>query len=292
MLLLIIASCKLVEAQNATIEKVSIAPSGDYSSVVVHVDFSIYNCLNKDGWVYVFFYDENQKGLVSPDNQYSLELSDGTNIVSNCEKISPRWDASVYRDFTINIPASQMHVGWSLNKPLYYKVGIWTDKKWIVSSNKYRFKISYDLTYGLMGMCVPDSDNSFLNYVRDIFNRNNKVDRINYAMSWGNNSNQNQGGYSGGGNSGSGYSGGYSGGGNSSHNNYSSGSSSSSKRPSTRTCPICKGTGKGSDQIVYEPNYTGKDNSRYCSTCGRTSPAHSHRQSNCGTCHGTKTVPN
>lgn len=30
------------------------------------------------------------------------------------------------------------------------------------------------------------------------------------------------------------------------------------------------------DKIIYAPNYTGNDNSRYCSTCGDVSPAHSH----------------
>jgi DnaJ-class molecular chaperone len=53
-----------------------------------------------------------------------------------------------------------------------------------------------------------------------------------------------------------------------------------------RVCPGCNGSGKGSDQIVYEPNYTGYDNSRYCYECGKTGPAHSHRSAMCRTCYG------
>jgi hypothetical protein len=53
-----------------------------------------------------------------------------------------------------------------------------------------------------------------------------------------------------------------------------------------RLCPGCNGSGKGSEQIIYSPNYTGLDNSVYCSTCGRMMSAHSHYQPACGVCHG------
>lgn len=57
-------------------------------------------------------------------------------------------------------------------------------------------------------------------------------------------------------------------------------------KSSRRTCPYCNGSGKGADQITYSPNYTGKDNSRYCSTCGKTTFAHSHHRPTCRTCYG------
>ncbi len=60
-----------------------------------------------------------------------------------------------------------------------------------------------------------------------------------------------------------------------------SSSSSSSKRP----CPACS-DGRGTDQITYAPNYTGGDNSRYCSICGKTGPAHSHHRPLCRVCGG------
>ncbi len=75
---------------------------------------------------------------------------------------------------------------------------------------------------------------------------------------------------------------GYSGGSSKNYNNGSSGS----KRSSGRTCPGCNGSGKGPDQITYSPNYTGGDNSRYCSTCGRTMSAHTHHRPMCRTCYG------
>lgn len=77
--------------------------------------------------------------------------------------------------------------------------------------------------------------------------------------------------------------GGYGGGGTSNYGNGSSGSSTTSSR---RTCPGCNGTGKGPDRIEYAPNYTGGDNSRYCSQCGRTMSAHTHIQGTCTVCYG------
>ncbi|MBQ7823498.1 MAG: zinc finger-like domain-containing protein [Bacteroidaceae bacterium] len=59
-----------------------------------------------------------------------------------------------------------------------------------------------------------------------------------------------------------------------------------SKKNTRRTCPGCNGTGKGMDQITYSPNYTGEDNSRWCSICGKNAPAHSHRQPMCRVCYG------
>lgn len=73
----------------------------------------------------------------------------------------------------------------------------------------------------------------------------------------------------------------YDGGGNSGGG---SGSSSSSSSP----CRCCGGTGKGTDQITYSTNYTGNSNDRYCSKCGRTSPAHTHHEPICKCCYGRK----
>ena len=85
------------------------------------------------------------------------------------------------------------------------------------------------------------------------------------------------------GSSAGGYVGGYSGGYGGSTTTGSSSSSTSSRRP----CPYCGGSGKGTPKIVYSPNYTGKDNSVYCSTCGYTQAAHTHITPTCTVCNGT-----
>lgn len=66
------------------------------------------------------------------------------------------------------------------------------------------------------------------------------------------------------------------------HLNTNSGSTASKRRE----CTACRGTGKGIDRIEYSTNYSGNDNSTYCSTCGRYMDRHVHIQQNCGVCHG------
>lgn len=73
---------------------------------------------------------------------------------------------------------------------------------------------------------------------------------------------------------------------NNSYNYNNSNDNSTRSRSTRRTCPGCNGTGKGHDEIIYAPNYTGNDNSRYCSQCGRTMSAHTHHQKSCTVCHG------
>lgn len=67
------------------------------------------------------------------------------------------------------------------------------------------------------------------------------------------------------------------------------GTHDSGSRPNNnghRKCPFCNGTGKGTDQITYSTNYTGRDNSRYCSICRCVKDAHTHHQPMCRTCMG------
>lgn len=64
------------------------------------------------------------------------------------------------------------------------------------------------------------------------------------------------------------------------------GGASSSSSGTKRTCPSCNGKGKGMDQITYRTNYTGTDNTTYCSICGSYKSAHTHSNSTCTVCHG------
>lgn len=58
------------------------------------------------------------------------------------------------------------------------------------------------------------------------------------------------------------------------------------ERKKRKICPACNGTGKGRDQIIYDPNYTGRSNDRYCSICGEVRVAHRHYQPDCNACYG------
>lgn len=63
-------------------------------------------------------------------------------------------------------------------------------------------------------------------------------------------------------------------------------SGGSSNQSNRRQCTACQGTGHGWDEIVYAPNYTGEDNSRYCRQCGRVLHAHTHIEHRCSVCNG------
>ncbi|UKI44691.1 MAG: hypothetical protein L6U16_04060 [Porphyromonadaceae bacterium] len=50
--------------------------------------------------------------------------------------------------------------------------------------------------------------------------------------------------------------------------------------------PGCNGTGKGADEIVWTPNYTGTESLQYCDQCGthHITPLTPPRQ--CRVCYG------
>lgn len=66
----------------------------------------------------------------------------------------------------------------------------------------------------------------------------------------------------------------------------SSPSNSNSSRSSKKLCPVCHGSGKYGEEIVYRPDFTGNQANVYCPVCGRTTSPHSHRDKMCRTCMG------
>jgi hypothetical protein len=82
-----------------------------------------------------------------------------------------------------------------------------------------------------------------------------------------------------------GYYGGY--GGSTTTGSTTTGGTTSGSSTSRRKCTYCGGTGKGTPQIRYSPNYTGRDNSVYCSICGYSQAAHTHYTPACSVCNGT-----
>lgn len=62
--------------------------------------------------------------------------------------------------------------------------------------------------------------------------------------------------------------------------------SNSSSSSFGRDCPYCKGSGYGSDQITYSPNYSGENETVYCSKCRKYMSPHTHHAPLCGVCKG------
>ena len=64
------------------------------------------------------------------------------------------------------------------------------------------------------------------------------------------------------------------------------GGSNSLGNSNRRECPSCRGSKKGTDQIIYRPDYTGNQANEYCPTCNKWTSPHSHHISNCSVCYG------
>ena len=70
-----------------------------------------------------------------------------------------------------------------------------------------------------------------------------------------------------------------------------SGMSNSSSSPSSgKICPYCNGSGNGPEQITYSPNYSGKNETVYCSKCGKYMSPHTHHLPICRVCNGRKVI--
>lgn len=309
LLIMLVASCARLFAQDASITSTKIDPNDNWSCLNVKVSFDIWNCRGVNGTVNVYFYKSDGTALKDFNNSYCT--TDG--YVANHTNICPSYDNSKYTDLEVTIPVSELHCSNDIFN-LYYDVTVTSNGKTLAKKYKNTFKITLQ-NGDLTNLTTPNSDGSMTSRSRtkclmcyggncklcggsgQIYNIYgarpcvcNGSGKCNYCHGAGYISTtstiaapkkyNNNGGYSGGNYYGGGYSGGssYSGGGNNSGSNRSSSAS--------RICPSCNGSGKGADQITYSPNYTGKDNSQYCSQCGRVMPAHSHRRPMCRTCNG------
>ena len=101
----------------------------------IHVHFEVNNMKNKTGNVVAYFYHKNgTDGLKDTNNKY--HTTSGT--VATSSGFTPSYDNSSYKDFTLFIPYSELHVNVSGTYKFY--VAIWgTNDKVLVSSEMNSF---------------------------------------------------------------------------------------------------------------------------------------------------------
>lgn len=101
----------------------------------IHVHFEVNNMKNKTGNVVAYFYHKNgTDGLKDTNNKY--HTTSGT--VATSSAFTPSYDNSSYKDFTLFIPYSELHVNVSGTYKFY--VAIWgTNDKVLVSSEMNSF---------------------------------------------------------------------------------------------------------------------------------------------------------
>lgn len=272
------------------------------NGLTVHLSMTVKGMLNKKGKVFVFICDENGKYISGVEPGYCTS----DNSLCKITSYTPSYQNSTYNDFTTFIPYSVISKSIT-NKPkskvLKIKVIVADDNNKAIASKLSASKFSYLEWTNMCVMCGgkgispcricgglrqrPVTTLYGLSYVTcegcngtgqgtcfSCGGRGNMGTNINtyyinaYKPQQGNsvvavppvNS----------------------------HSGSSVGSSSfsSSTRPSNsrRECPMCHGTGKGSEIITWAPEYTSAE--RYCSTCGKVTGIHSHHTPSCGTCYG------
>lgn len=101
----------------------------------IHVHFEVNNMKNNTGNVVAYFYHKNgTDGLKDTNNKY--HTTSGT--VATSSAFTPSYDNSSYKDFTLFIPYSELHVNVSGTYKFY--VAIWgTNDKVLVSSEMNSF---------------------------------------------------------------------------------------------------------------------------------------------------------
>lgn len=303
-------------APRVSFKKISARLSSDWQNLVFSIDFSALEMKDKRCSMKIYFYNE-KTGKALKDYNSSYCTSSGQVCVA--KSFTPSYSNSEYTSFKISIPMSELHL-LEGTFYLYYNISAFCNGKKVGGSRNKSILVARYNSGTSFGELSADGSGKITNYwkcnsmygckngtcpvcggagkfstsfasvectacnngICRTCNGKGHVEKTTYERAWKGNSSGQSGNRSSGG---SHYGGGYSGGSYSSSQSSRSGSSRSSSS-SSRVCPGCNGTGKGRDEITYAPNYTGKDNSSYCSRCGKVMSAHSHRQPMCRTCYG------
>lgn len=212
-----------------------------------HFSASFYNAQNRS--VYVIASIDSKKGVGVSDrnNQYRL----GNGVVGTSTKILIDSNPAYCDDASLWMPVKELHIPPGKNAVWYVHLAVMVDKDPI-----QEFDLKKVLCWSDFESFSVSGRRKNKDFVSDYnFNYESNINPVNSGaldiLS--------------------------------TQTNIDGGSSNSASK---RRCPTCSGTGKGMDEIIWVPNYTGEDNSRYCSECGQTTSAHYHRRSMCRTCYG------
>ena len=122
---------------SAEIEKVRVDhndfDSNGNSGMKIHVKFTVRGMLNEQGSCALYFYDENGNALEDANDSYCT--SKGT--VATQKNFKPSYENSVYKDFKIFMPYSELHL--KATTSCYFRVIIWSGSEELVRSGKYSF---------------------------------------------------------------------------------------------------------------------------------------------------------
>lgn len=113
-------------SNNATIKSVYVSNNADVDGekgLSVKVSFDVSGMKGHNGRVSCYFYDSNGNALIDRNNRY--HTSGTPSNVSSSEDIKPRYENSIYTDFEIKIPYSELHLSSTYSRTLRVDVIVW-----------------------------------------------------------------------------------------------------------------------------------------------------------------------
>lgn len=126
--------------RNAVINSVE-TDFGD-KGLTIHVDFEINNCKGERGSCVVWFYYENGQPIKDINGEYATE--DGNVWVY--ENFNPGYDGTRYKDFSLYIPYSEIHVPRRRTEDLYcyFSVRIYNYESGCYLTKPYKYSLLYE----------------------------------------------------------------------------------------------------------------------------------------------------
>ena len=102
----------------------------------IHVKFSTYGMLNRSGRCVAYFYydDASDTPLRDFNNLYS---DTGGNVCAG-EKFKPKYESSVYNDFTIFIPYGELHMAGSANLKFRIRIYDEASDEWLCDNSAWQ----------------------------------------------------------------------------------------------------------------------------------------------------------
>lgn len=110
----------------ATIKSVSVSNNADVDGekgLSVNVSFDISGMKGHSGKVSCYFYDTNGNALIDTNNSYGT--TGNPSCVAVSRSINPGYDNTVYTDFDVKIPYTELHLSNTYSRTLRVDVIIW-----------------------------------------------------------------------------------------------------------------------------------------------------------------------
>jgi len=106
----------------------------------IHLKFSVYNMLGKTGHIAAYFYFEDGRVLKDINERY---CSKGGNVTSSWESFKPSYNNSIFQDYTLFMPYSELHCDNDKKYELKFFVSVWdNDNRELTQSTWYHFYLT------------------------------------------------------------------------------------------------------------------------------------------------------